>query len=270
MMTGFRAAGKRLLRFARTRTFLTITGACALVAAPIVWAQGRRGGGRQQMQLAPNRPYDGRYTFVRIQYPMDDFGGFRGDIKWSHDYPRGEMHFTKIVQELTSVNTRTGYSNILSLDDPELTKYPIAYLCEPGFWRPTDAQVIGLRNYLTKGGFIIFDDFAGPRDWSNLEEVMRKVYPGLTWLPLDPSDIVFDAFYRVNSLDYVHPLQRLKSEFLGIFEDNDRSKRLLAVANYNNDLSEYWEFSDEGFFAIGESNEAYKIGVNYIIYALTR
>ena len=47
-------------------------------------------------------------------------------------------------------------------------------------------------------------------------------------------------------------------------------KRLLAIANYNNDLSEYWEFSDTGMFPLDMSNEADKLGVNYIIYALTR
>ncbi|MEO7361293.1 MAG: DUF4159 domain-containing protein [Gemmatimonadaceae bacterium] len=257
-------------QLARSKAFLVALGACALAAAPIVWAQGR-GRGRPPMTFADNRPYDGRYTFVRIKYPLPDNDfGFRQDIKWSHDYPRGEQHFSKIVQELTSVQTRTGYSNILGLDDPELGKYPIAYMCEPGFWRPTDVEVLGLRNYLEKGGFIIFDDFAGQRDWQSLEQGMKRAFPTLTWLPLDPKDIVFDAFYHVNSLEYYHPLQRVKSEFLGLFEDNDRAKRMLAVANYNNDISEYWEFSDEGMFAVDESNEAYKIGVNYIIYALTR
>ena len=35
--------------------------------------------------------------------------------------------------------------------------------------------------------------------------------------------------------------------YWGIFEDNDPTKRLLAIANVNGDLSEYWEFSDTGF-----------------------
>lgn len=258
----------------RTRwtTIGAIAVAIAVVTVPIVRAQGRGRG--QPTMFAENMPYDGRYTFVRIKYDLsggfDGFGRFRQDIKWAHDYPRGERHFTKIVQELTTVQTRTANSNILALDDPELGRYPIAYLCEPGFWRPSDSEVLGLRNYLTKGGFIIFDDFAGQRDWQNFAEGMKRVIPDGVWLPLTPDDVIFDAFYHVNSLEYVHPLQRVKSEFLGMFEDNDRSKRLLAVANYNNDISEYWEFSDEGLFAVGESNEAYKIGVNYIIYALTR
>ncbi len=262
----------RLVQFVNSRTALVTIAVCALALAPVVWAQrrGGGGGGRQPTNFAPNMAYDGRYTFVRIKYPLGAQGGFRQDIKWSHDYPRGEQHFTKIVQELTTVQTRTESSNIIGLDDPELGRYPIAYMCEPGFWRPTDAEVLGLRNYLAKGGFIIFDDFARERDWANLAEGMKRVYPELTWLPLDPKDIVFDAFYHVNSLEYVHPYYGLKSEFLGLFEGNDRRNRMLAVANYNNDISEYWEFSDEGLFSVVGTNEAYKIGVNYIIYALTR
>jgi hypothetical protein len=60
------------------------------------------------------------------------------------------------------------------------------------------------------------------------------------------------------------------SEFWGLFENNDRNGRMLAVINFNNDISEYWEFSDEAFYPIKETNEAYKLGVNYLVYALTR
>jgi hypothetical protein len=57
--------------------------------------------------------------------------------------------------------------------------------------------------------------------------------------------------------------------FLGIFEDNDPKKRLIAIANYNNDLGENWEYSDTGFLPVEASNESYKFGVNYFIYGLT-
>jgi len=81
---------------------------------------------------------------------------------------------------------------------------------------------------------------------------------------------VFDAFYHVSSLDFTHPYYGLQAEFYGIFENNDRSQRMMAVINYNNDISEYWEWSDEGLFPVAASNEAYKLGVNYLVYALTR
>ena len=57
--------------------------------------------------------------------------------------------------------------------------------------------------------------------------------------------------------------------FQGIYLDNDPSKRLLAMINFNEDVSNFWEFSATGFRPTSESNEAYELGVNYIIYGLT-
>ena len=258
----------------RRRTVAAVAGALGLASlgAPLLgWAQGRFG---EQVSYAPNVPYDGRYTYARIRYAPPEFGGFGGgfrrDVKWDHDYPRSDRHFPKIIQEITSVNTRTEASNIFTLDDPELMKFPVAYLCEAGFWRPTDAEVVGMRNYLLKGGFIIFDDFAA-NDWENFLQQMHRVFPELHPMKLTLEDRVFDSFFRINTLDYAHPYyQGLRSEFWGFFENNDRNGRLLAVVNYNNDISEYWEFSDEGCYPIKETNEAYKLGVNYLVYALTR
>jgi hypothetical protein len=246
--------------------------ALASLAVPLLgWAQGRRGFDSEV--IPSNVPYDGRYTFVRIRYDQSSngggFGGFRRDIKWAHDYPRGERHFTKIVGEISSIRSRTLESNIFTLDDPELTKFPIAYLCEAGYWRPSEAEVAGLRNYLLKGGFIIFDDFAS-NDWENFQTQMRRVLPELRPMRLTPSDRVFDAFYHITALNYNHPYYGMPSEFWGIYENNDRDGRLLAMINYNNDVSEYWEFSDEAFFPVDQSNDAYKLGVNYLVYALTR
>ena len=55
----------------------------------------------------------------------------------------------------------------------------------------------------------------------------------------------------------------------GFYVDNDPTKRMLAVANHNNDLGELWEYSAEGFFPVDLTNEAYKFGVNYVMYAMT-
>ncbi|HTK47597.1 MAG TPA: DUF4159 domain-containing protein [Gemmatimonadaceae bacterium] len=238
-----------------------------VLAAPLLgWAQGRFG----PVSYEPNVPYDGRYTYARIRYtPPEGFGGFRRDVKWDHDYPRSDRHFPKIIEAVTTMHVRTGASNIFTLDDPELMKFPVAYLCEAGYWQPTDAEVKGLRNYLLKGGFIMFDDFASG-DWVNFTQQMRRVFPELHPVRLTPNDRVFDSFYHVTSLDYTHPYYGMPSEFWGFYENNDRNARLLAVVNYDNDVSEYWEWSDESIFPVAASNEAYKLGVNYLVYALTR
>ena len=219
-----------------------------------------------------NIPYDGRFVFARIMYnrpPVgyDQFG--RPDIKWDHDYPRAEQNFTRILRELTKIRPYVDGGNVFALDDPELTKYPVAYMAEPGFWTMTDAEAEGFRKYLQKGGFVIFDDFAGPQ-WFAFETQIRRALPDGRLTLLDASHPIFDSFYRIESLEYEHPYFRGRSEFYGIFEDNDPAKRLLVIVNYNNDLSEYWEFSDTGQFPIALSNEAYKLGINYVIYGMTR
>ncbi len=225
---------------------------------------------------AANVPYDGRFTFVRLRYPMGSMeGGFefwgrrRRDPPWAHDYPRAERNLVRILDEITTLRPFLDGSSILSLDDPELYKYPIAYMSEPGYWTLTDEEAVGLRGYLLKGGFLIFDDFRG-RHWINFEAQMRRVLPDHRLIELDVSHPVFHAFFEIETLDFVQFYDRgLRPVFYGIFEDNDPGKRLLLVANYNNDIGEYWEYSDTGFVPIDLSNEAYKLGVNYIVYGMT-
>lgn len=220
---------------------------------------------------AASHPYDGRVTFVRIQFTTG-FGGFGrrgtyGEAPWAHDYPTADTHVMKIINELTLLRPRTDASNVFRLSDPELHKHPIAYVSEPGFWTMDEKEVAGLRSYLLKGGFVIFDDFRDV-DWYNLEEQMRRVMPEGRWVELDASHPVFHAFFEIDDLTFLTSYAGMPT-YWGMYEDNDPRKRLIALANRNNDLGEYWEFSDTGYAPVDLSNQAYKFGVNYFIYGLT-
>lgn len=245
-----------------------------LVAVPLL-LDGQQGrGGRNDggmLEPLPNVAYDGRFTFARIRYnSVSEFGFRRRNPEWAHDYPRAEFNFTKILGELSNIRTRLDGSVVLTLDDPELFKFPVSYLAEPGYWRPSDEEVQGLRNYLLKGGFLIVDDFDG-RDWINMEAQMRRVLPEARLLRVPPEHPVFDSFYHITDFSgYIHPYSYNPSEFWGVFQDNDVNGRLMVAINYMADIAEYWEFADEGFFPIDLSNESFKLGVNYMIYALTR
>jgi len=232
---------------------------------------GARGAAERASAADPgNPPYDGRFAFARIRFtPMGGSQSFFGreDRKWDHDFPRAERNFARILTEVTAVRPAIDGNVVLTLDDPDLFKYPVVYLCEPGFWAPTDEEAAALRAYLTKGGFIIFDDFFEGH-WYNFEAQMRKVLPQARLVRLDRTHPIFDSFYRIESLD-MPSYGRMPAEFWGIFEDNDPSKRLLAVINYNNDVGEDWEWSDAGLVPVDVSNQAYKIGVNYVVYAMT-
>ena len=100
---------------------------------------------------------------------------------------------------------------------------------------------------------------------------MGRVFPGGKWVELDVTHPIFHAFFDIQTLDIVpaYPALGDRPIFLALFEDNDPAKRMYVIANYQNDLSEFWEFSDSGRYVVDESNEAYKVGVNQFLYGLT-
>jgi hypothetical protein len=213
--------------------------------------------------------YDGQFTFVRLRW-NSGFGRGGFGAAWNHDLPRAEQHLAMIMRELSLVNMRTDGSKILMLDDPELFKYPIAFMWEPGFWNLTDEEATAFRAYLTKGGFAVFEDFDGAAQWAHFEAQMRRILPAGRFVRLDRTHPIFDCFFRVQDIDaIVHPMTGIRPSYYGIFEDNDPSRRLMVVANYDNDVPEYWEWSGQGLYPFDTSNEAYKLGVNYLIYGLT-
>jgi hypothetical protein len=128
---------------------------------------------------------------------------------------------------------------------------------------------VGLRTYLAKGGFLIVDDFMRG-EWWNFERQIKRALPGARIDRLTADHPVFDSFFRIESLEMSYPHDRfLKAEFLGIHEDNDPAKRLMVVINYNNDIGDYMEWSDDNFWPVNVTNDAYKFAINYIMYGMT-
>jgi hypothetical protein len=266
-----------------TRGRLTLLAAVILTLAPglVPAAQQRFSAFRQVEVPIQNAQYDGRFTFARLKYVTAPGGyGYCGLPAWAHGYlscrggRRAETSLMKILKEISYLNPHVEDSVVLTLDDPQLARYPVAYMTEASSWTLTDEEADGFRAYLLKGGFAIFDDFrdrpGSNAGWRNFEDNMRRVIPGARFIDLKPPHPIFDSFFRIETLDIIpqsyddgRPIVR------ALFEDNDSAKRLLAVANYNTDIADFWEFSATGFRPIDESNEAYKIGVNYIIYGLT-
>lgn len=222
-------------------------------------------------------PYDGRFTLVRLKFTTNSGAGFyyRGLPAWAHGYPDSERNLMKIVSEISAIRPLLGKSTVIALDDPQLFKYPVAYMAEADYWAMTDKEVACVRAYLQKGGFIIFDDFRDDfRDnfqgWATFTAQMQRILPQGRVVDLTPDNPIFHSFFDINSFDIVpQDYDRGRPVFRGIYQDNDPKKRLMAMINFNTDVSNYWEFSALGFKPVAESNEAYKMGVNYIIYALT-
>ena len=67
------------------------------------------------------------------------------------------------------------------------------------------------------------------------------------------------------SAGYFEQLSRFISGTLG----ESALKRLQIIVNFNTDISQFWEWSGTGLRSISDTNESYKLGVNYLIYGLT-
>jgi hypothetical protein len=252
----------------RRRALASVIVLLMVALASLAAAQRGRGVfgfGRQEAGVNP--PYDGRFSFTRIRFEGWSFG--RGGAAWAHDYPDADRNLPLILKELTSVPVNVEASNILDLEDPEIFRNPILYIWEPGFWRISDEGAANLRAYMLKGGLAIFDDFEADQ-WVNFEEQFRRALPEAAFMPLDLSHPVYRAFFTIDSLNLPHPSVSVTPGFYGVHEDNDPAKRLMAIVNHNSDIAEYWEWSGRGYFPVDTTNDAYKIGVNYILYGLTR
>ncbi len=228
-----------------------------------------------------NARYDGRFTFARLKYSVGPGGYYyRGVPAWAHGYANtdsgipAEHQLMQIMDALTLIHPRIDDVNVFALDDPELCKFPVSYMTEAGFWDLGDKEALAFRAYLQKGGFAIFDDFRdaprGGGGWQQFVNNMRRVLPGAEIVELSPSHPIFHAFFDIDSFDIIPQYyDRGRPVISGIFENNDPAMRLMAVINFNTDLSNFWEYSGTGLMPVEESNEAFELAVNYIIYGLT-
>jgi basic amino acid/polyamine antiporter, APA family len=230
------------------------------------------------LDVPSNPRYDGRFTFVRLKYETAPGGyWYRGLPSWAHGYPQSEWNLMRIMQEITSLDAHVNETSVLTLDDPELFRYPVAYFIEAGWWTLSDTEAAALRTYLQKGGFVILDDFKiagtfgfGGGGWEHFEENMKRVLPEARFYDMDTSHPIFHTFFEINSLDnFPQAYNAGPAVFRGLYEDNDPHKRLQMIINYNTDVSQFWEWSGRGLRPIDQTNEAYKLGVNYVMYGLT-
>ena len=257
----FRLKNSTPLRFLRRRAVWPLI-VLALLSTGIWVAYAQR-------ELPRN---ESKFTFARIQFSSPSnfrwWGGI-GDANgppWSHDFPRSEENLMKIMSEVTRIDVNPG-GHIINFQTEDCFRYPIAYLCEVGYIRLSEKEARNMREYLLRGGFLIVDDFRGYRELDNFIYELRTVFPDRNLEELPPTHPIFTCFYDLTNIPIQPPYQRnMRPQYFGMNDDNGR---LMMVVDYNNDISEYWEWSADPFYKIEDTNEAFKYGVNYIMYALT-
>lgn len=240
----------------------------------------------ENFPLPPDYQEKTEWVFARLMYPP--FGGgwgwrrsggdwTQGVSNWTIDYPRSDRHFSQALRRLTRVHGRSVEQPVNLDDGDDVYNWPWLYGVEVGHWNLSDHQAKTLREYLLRGGFFMCDDFHGTREWEVFIHSMNRVFPDRPIVEIENSDQIFHTLYDLDDRYQVPGAQFLRSGRLyeydgytphwrGIYDDKGR---LMVAICFDMDLGDSWEWADEPRYPEKFSALGIRIGINYVIYAMT-
>ncbi len=226
--------------------------------------------------MYPNASHFAYNRFRRFRFNVDWTQGGRG-VFWTTDYPRSDRHFSAALRRLTRIHVRSAEQPV-NLNDGDQYDWPWLYAVEVGHWGLTDAQVKGLREYIDRGGLFMWVDFHSA-DWEIFMDSMRMVFPDRPVVVIDNNDPIFHIIYDLSDRYQVPGEQYVRSGRTYEMDENGRPAhwraiyddkgRIVAAICHNMDLGDSWEHADNPEYPQEFSALGIRIGVNYVVYAMT-
>ena len=204
--------------------------------------------------ITPNH-YSQAFSIARIHY--------NGGGDWYGD-PSSLPNLLEYVEKNTSIIVETDEYQ-MKLTNPELSNHSFIYITGHGNIRFSEDEIIILRDYLIKGGFLHADDNYGMD--ASFRREMKRVFPSKEWVELPHDHSIYNSYFSFpNGLPKIHEHNGKPPQGLGLFEKD----RLIVFYSYESDLGDGWEDSNvhNNPFEIRES--ALKMGINIIWFSLTQ
>jgi len=231
----------------------------------------------------PDWQVPGEWVFARMMYPSVRFSDrpytnwLYGAANWTIDYPRSDRHLAAAVRRLTRIQARSIKQPVNPDDGDDIYNWPWLYGVEVGHWDLTDAQAAKLRDFLLRGGFFMCDDFHGTHEWAVFTASMNRVFPDRPIVEIDNKDAIFHTIFDLDDryqvpgeqVLYTHQVWEhdgFEARWRGIYDDKGR---LMVAICHNMDLGDSWEHADNPLYPERYSALGIRIGVNYIVYAMT-
>lgn len=226
----------------------------------------------------------GEWTFARLMFPPGPLDGYAGRFDgpwqeglslWTQDYPKADRMFAGALKRLTRIDTKS-VEQAVSLDDgDEIYNYPWLYAVQVGEWGLTEKQAHKLRDYLLRGGFFMADDFHGHEEQAYFEGTMKMVFPERPIVDIPNDDPIFHTVYDLDDRFQMPGAEHLNTGYKkdgyvarweGIYDDKGR---VMIAISLNSDVGDAWEWADSPRYPLKYSQLAVKMGVNYVVYAMT-
>ncbi len=235
-------------------------------------------------ELTPDYQEKTEWAFARLMYPPGPLDGYRGRFDgdwrqglslWTQDYPRADRHFSQAIRRLTRLHVRSVEQPVNLEDGDDVYNWPWLYAVQVGEWSLTPAQSKILRDYLLRGGFFMADDFHGAEEWEYFVKYIRQVFPDRPIVDIDDKDPIFHTVYDLDDKIQVPGAAHLRlgyknggigAHWRGIYDDKGR---VMVAISYNSDLGDAWEWADDPGYPEKFSDLAIRVGVNYVVYAMT-
>jgi hypothetical protein len=234
--------------------------------------------------IPPDYKDPSEWTFARLMYPggWNDGYAARGEMDWhdggslwTQDFPPADRHFSLAVRRLTRISTHSVEQCVNLEDGDQVYNFPWLYAVQVGEWGITNAQALKLRDYLLRGGFFMADDFHGTVEWGVFQEAMQRVFPDRVLVDIPNEDAIFHTVYDLNDRYQIVGAEHLAeghkkdgyiARWRGIYDDKGR---LMVAASFNSDIGDSWEWADSPEYPEKYSALGIRVGVNYIVYAMT-
>ena len=143
----------------------------------------------------------------------------------------------------------------------------------------TEAELQALREFMLRGGFVLLDDFWGEAHLQDFQMEMARLFPEREVVELGVDHEIFHTFYDITAFPQV-PGRAVTWNYgqfnlddpqfpPAVYAILDDEGRVMLVANLNSDMGDGWEHTFHEYYPTFYSNEAYRLGINYLIYAFT-
>jgi hypothetical protein len=213
-----------------------------------------------------NQPEPPHTEFIAARWHFGTNGDI-GHMGWSHNYPQSDLHLNDFLERTTRIDLEDSSFKIVELGSDEVFDYPFAYVSEPGEMELTDQEVINLREFILKGGFVLMDDFDGPWQWAQMASQVQRAIPESSFISLSIEDPVFQILNPMDDFqDMANYVPGGAISYYGLFRPNGS---IAILAGHNNDLANFWDWYADGTMPLLPSTDAFRLGANAVIYAMT-
>jgi hypothetical protein len=168
--------------------------------------------------------------------------------------------------------------------DPALFQCPFVIIEDAGTAGFTDEEVVRLREYLLKGGFMWVDDFWGTMAWEEWRDEIARVLPPGDYpiVDLTPAHPLFRTMFQIQKIPQIPSIAHWRrteggtsergydSDTVNLRGISDRHGRLMVLMTHNTDIADSWEREGEDAqFFYSFSPDGYAVGINVLLYAMS-